>query len=51
VLQTRYVAPDAQSLTELSITNTAGQPEVLNALTDASLATYLDRIAASQGVV
>jgi hypothetical protein len=44
VLQTRYVAPDAQSLTELRITTLAGQPAVLNSLRVASLATYLDRI-------
>jgi hypothetical protein len=44
VLQTRYVAPDAQSLTELRITTAAGQPALLNRLSVASLATYLDRI-------
>jgi hypothetical protein len=44
VLQTRYVAPDAQSLTDLRITSTAGQPAVLNRLRVASLTTYLDRI-------
>ena len=44
VLQTRYVAPDAQSLTDLRITSTAGQPAVLNRLRLASLTTYLDRI-------
>jgi hypothetical protein len=44
VLQTRYVAPDAQSLTDLRISSTAGQPAVLNRLSVASLTTYLDRI-------
>jgi hypothetical protein len=44
VLQTRYVAPDAQSLNDLRITSTAGQPAVLNRLRVASLTTYLDRI-------
>jgi hypothetical protein len=38
------VAPDAQSLTDLRITSTAGQPAVLNRLRVASLTTYLDRI-------
>jgi hypothetical protein len=44
VLQTRYVAPDAQSLNDLRISSTAGQPAVLNRLRVASLTTYLDRI-------
>jgi hypothetical protein len=44
VLQTRYVAPDAQSLIELRINTSAGEPPALNSLRVASLATYLDRI-------